>query len=57
VRVLDSQWLELDTFESLLVKVTSHEVAALAVTLNDWLFVVRVRSAADVAFVRGFWYS
>jgi hypothetical protein len=42
VRLVDSQWLELVTLESLLVKVTSQDTAELAVTLNVVLLVVSV---------------
>jgi propanediol dehydratase small subunit len=48
VRLVDSQWLELDTLRSVLVKVTSQEVRVLALTLKDVLVVVRV--AGEVAF-------
>jgi hypothetical protein len=57
VRLVDSQWLELATFESPLVNVTNHDVAVLVLTVNVELFVVSVLSAAEVALVSVFWYS
>jgi len=56
VRLVVSQWLVEATLLSLLVKVTSHDTPVLALTVNVVLFVVRVLSAADVAFVSVFWY-
>jgi len=55
VRLVDSQWLEPPTLESVLVKVTSQEVLALLVTVNDVLFVVS--DAGDVALVSCLVYS
>jgi hypothetical protein len=57
VRFVDSQWAEDATLGSELVKVTSQDTAVLVVTVKVVLFVVSVRSAADVAFVSVFWYS
>src|SRR5215470_19524896 len=42
VRLVDSQWLEPCTLESLLVKVTSQDTAEVTVTLNVVLLVVKV---------------
>jgi hypothetical protein len=58
VSVLDSQWVEFATFGSELVKVTSHEVdVPEVVTVKVVLFVVSVRSAAEVAPVSVLVYS
>jgi hypothetical protein len=57
VRLVDSQWLEPDTLESVLLKVTFHETLVLAVTVKDELLVVSDLSAVVVALVSVFWYS
>ena len=49
VRLVDSQWVEPVTLESVLVKVTSQDVLVLVLTLKVVLLVVSVRSAAVVA--------
>ena len=50
-RLVDSQWLELATLGSVLVKLTSHETLELAETVKVELDVVSVLSAAEVALV------
>src|SRR5215467_1321371 len=53
VRLVDSQWLELATLGSVLLKTTSQDTAELTETLNVVLFVVSVAEepVPDSAFV------
>jgi hypothetical protein len=51
VRLLDSQWLDPATFESVLLKLTFQDTLELKVTEKVELFVASVRAAAVVALV------